>query len=364
MKICFYISTLLYQHDCVVIPGMGGFIANYTPSHITPYKNNFAPPSKEIIFNSSLQHNDGLLANHIAYEEKITYAQAIIRIEHEVQALRLELETGKVVILENTGTLRLNKEKNILFTPNNKENYLDESFGLPTFSSPIIKRNEKKLKDLTKNHLKQPLKIIKIAAVLLPLLAIGLWVLFNWNLHYSVDKNLSSIIPSFHLIIPTQQSTEKHTSTIMSSHVVTNQPSVFDITPTSLRFAGVDPEIEMAIGIAEGFKIPFEHAESVTNSREFISTRKGSIELPHTYQLGMHTASRFLIIEGAFSHKENAEKRIKELHEMEIDATISGQNGNGLYLVCTSTCGNNLAAIDKLRELKAKGIQSAWILKK
>ncbi len=366
MKICFYISALLYQHDCVVIPGMGGFIANYTPSHIIPFKNNFTPPSKEIIFNSSLQHNDGLLASFIAHKENITYAQALIRIEQEVHVLRQELQNGKIVMLENTGILRLNDEQNILFTPDTTVNFLDESFGLPTFSSPIIKRHEKKLKDFTKDHLKHTSKIIKVAAILIPLLAIALWTGFNWNLHHNVSTNLSSILPLFHQSAPIRQPVEKFAPTTVFTHMAINKSSGIDITPTTLRFKGVDPEIEMAVGISEGFKVPFAHADSLANDRELIGARKGSIELPRTYQLGMHQASssRFLIIEGAFSNKGNAEKRIKELHEMEIDATISGQNGNGLYLVCTSTCGNNLAAIDKLRELKAKGIQSAWILKK
>jgi len=365
MKICFYISALLYQHDCVVIPGMGGFIANYTPAHITPFKNNFAPPSKEIIFNSSLQHNDGLLAHYIASHEGITYAQAIIRIEQEIQALQLELQNGKVVILEKAGTLRLNEEHNILFTPGNTENFLDESFGLPTFSTPVIKRHEKKLKDLTKDHLKHTSTFIKVAAIMLPLLAIGVWALFNWNLHVGVGTNLSSILPSLHLTRSIQPPVEKHTLAIIPNHSVSvKKLSGIDIIPTSIRFSGVDPEIEMAVGISKGFKVPFEPTEGITNDHELVGARKGSIEIPHTYHLGMHTASRFLIIEGAFSNKGNAEKRIKELQNMEIDATISGQNGNGLYLVCTSTCGNNLAAIDKLRELKAKGIQSAWILKK
>lgn len=364
MKIYSYISTLLYQHDCVVIPGMGGFIANYTPSRISPLKNNFEPPSKEIIFNSSLQHNDGLLANYIAREEEISYVQALKRIHHDVGTLQLELQTEKVVILKNAGTLRLNEEQNILFTPDHTKNYLEESFGLPAFSTPVIKRPEKKLKDLAKAHLKQPLKIFKVAAVLVPLFAICLWTIFNWNLHYKVGANLSSILPLFHLKTPTQQPIEAYITPITATSLATDKPSDIHVVPTSLRFSGVDPEIEMAVGISEAFKAPSEHTDATVNDQTYIGAKKESIELSLSYQLGMHSASRFLIIEGAFSKKEYAETRIKELQNMEIDATIAGQNGKGLYLISTSTCDNNSSAIEKLRELKAKGIQSAWILKK
>ncbi|MDP3003404.1 MAG: hypothetical protein Q8N38_09780, partial [Bacteroidales bacterium] len=29
-----FIRELLFGHDCVIVPGFGGFIGNYTPAHI------------------------------------------------------------------------------------------------------------------------------------------------------------------------------------------------------------------------------------------------------------------------------------------------------------------------------------------
>jgi hypothetical protein len=350
----------------VVIPGLGGFIANYTPATILPLKNNFAPPSKEILFNSNLCNNDGLLANYIACSEEITYEQALIRIEQEIQLLFQDLQSGIVVILDNAGTLRLNGEKNIFFTPNNTQNFLEESFGLPTFSTPTIKRKEKRPIISNRKQLNLSKALGRIAAILIPLIALALWMFFNWNQPYGIGTNLSSVFPSFHLTTSPHSIIENQASTKINFPKLTDNALEINISPTPTRFSGVDPEIEMAIGISKGFKQPFAQALTGTNNKsDFMGIKKGSIELPDGYRLGVaHIKAQYIIIEGAFKIKENAEKRIKELHEMEINATIEGQNKNGLYLVSTASCNNNPSAIEKLRELKAKGIQSAWILKK
>ncbi len=69
MKIDQHISDLLYCYDCVIIPDFGGFVANYRSAEIDKKRNILYPPSKGIIFNKNLVHNDGLLANKIAKDE-------------------------------------------------------------------------------------------------------------------------------------------------------------------------------------------------------------------------------------------------------------------------------------------------------
>ncbi len=71
-----HIADLLYHHDCVIVPGLGGFVANPVPAILDEEKNMFFPPSKEIVFNVNLKHNDGLLISHIASERNITYESA------------------------------------------------------------------------------------------------------------------------------------------------------------------------------------------------------------------------------------------------------------------------------------------------
>lgn len=140
MKIELYISQLLFRHQCVTVPGFGAFLAEVQSAQLHENTNSFYPPKKVISFNAQLKNNDGLLANHIAQSEKISYESAVAAIESEVVIWNSILEVNQKFSLKNIGELLLNTEKNIVFTPSESINYLKESFGLNSFVSPAIKR--------------------------------------------------------------------------------------------------------------------------------------------------------------------------------------------------------------------------------
>ena len=56
------IEHLLTEHDCVIVPGLGGFVQNETEAHFDYKDQLFYPPSKQIGFNARLHFNEGLLA--------------------------------------------------------------------------------------------------------------------------------------------------------------------------------------------------------------------------------------------------------------------------------------------------------------
>ena len=70
MTLDHYISDLLEDHDCVIIPDFGGFIGNYASARINPVNHRIDPPFRKITFNKLLVHNDGLLAAYIAKKEE------------------------------------------------------------------------------------------------------------------------------------------------------------------------------------------------------------------------------------------------------------------------------------------------------
>ena len=71
-----FIRELLFGHDCVIVPGFGGFIGNYTPARIDKKTGTFYPPVKQISFNRNLNHNDGLLVGRISGSSGINYGDA------------------------------------------------------------------------------------------------------------------------------------------------------------------------------------------------------------------------------------------------------------------------------------------------
>ncbi len=140
MKTEQYISQLLYRYQCVTVPGFGAFLTEIQSAQHFESANTFFPPKKLISFNSNLKNNDGLLANHIAQSEKISYEHAIDIIRDDISNWRNSLHEDGQLILKNIGQLLLNSESNLVFAPSEETNYLKESFGLTSFVSPIVKR--------------------------------------------------------------------------------------------------------------------------------------------------------------------------------------------------------------------------------
>jgi hypothetical protein len=341
MKIGIYIGALLYQHDCVVIPGFGGFIANYKPAFIHPVQNTFTPPSRQIMFNASLLHNDGLLASHIARVEGIGFDKALIRITEEVAFIQKEVKSGKSIVLEGIGSLRTNQEDSIIFTPGLFNNYLEDAYGLATFVSPAIRRNGYKSGQDSggkSNVIHLPVAVRRIAAIAVPLIAIGLWSLFNTDRINNFTSNYSSIFPS------------DLVSQFSLSSIKKNIPIY--VLPHSKSSAVKQAETNNANTASQ----PVTTNETTNEAKTAVQASVSEVNSVATGQ--------FMIISGAFKVKENADNQVTQLKAKNLDATITGQNKRGLYLVCAASCNDAAQATLKLKEVRLKGIESAWILKK
>jgi nucleoid DNA-binding protein len=175
LDITAYIRELLFGHDCVIVPGFGGFIGNYTPARIDKSSNTFFPPVKQISFNRNLNHNDGLLVGRISESVKMNYADARNLVEEFVNDIRKKLSGGEKVVFENIGNFINNHEGNVQFEPDREANYHLDSYGLTSFQvTPLegydVRKKVLKYKD--KEPVKQASrrKILWRAAVVLPLL--------------------------------------------------------------------------------------------------------------------------------------------------------------------------------------------------
>ena len=129
------IGKLLTQHNCVIIPGFGGFVANPKGATIHPGRHTFAPPYKAILFNRSLTANDGLLANALVHQNAISYAEATNSIAQFVRQTNHALQNRNKIVFAELGFLQADVEGNINFTQDHSVNYLYDSFGLDEFQS-------------------------------------------------------------------------------------------------------------------------------------------------------------------------------------------------------------------------------------
>ena len=167
MSISKHINELLYNHNCVIVPGFGAFLTK----NIAASRNNdvFSPPKKTIAFNGMLKENDGLLANKISATDGISYKAALKKIKKDVKTLASSLNVGEVEI-DNIGTLRLNDEKKVQFQPNQNVNFDSKSYGLESFTRPPRKTSspEEKVKKLS-----IPDYAVRYAAIIILLIGIS-----------------------------------------------------------------------------------------------------------------------------------------------------------------------------------------------
>lgn len=117
IEITQHIENLLLTHDCVIVPGLGGFVAQDCPATYVEEEGLFLPPYRSVSFNHSLTMNDGLLANEVATGCNISYADALNTLKYEVnQILQTLHKTGKYNFA-GIGELTTNEDHLYEFTP-------------------------------------------------------------------------------------------------------------------------------------------------------------------------------------------------------------------------------------------------------
>ena len=184
-----HISDLLYRYQCVTVPGFGAFLTETVSAHVTGSASSFFPPKKVVSFNANVKNNDGLLANHVALQEKMSYELAVIKIGDVVNEWTYLLQNRNRVVLKNIGEISVNNEMNWVFEPANTINYLTDSFGLTPFVSPEITREvlkqevaalEEKAPIIFTPERKKDYSYLKYAAVFVVMLGAG----FGYKTYY------------------------------------------------------------------------------------------------------------------------------------------------------------------------------------
>jgi hypothetical protein len=355
VKIDKHISDLLYRYDCVIVPELGGFVCNYSPAKIHPVQHSFTPPSKNIVFNSNLRNNDGLLANHISQEERTSFKEANVIIQRFVNTTNDDLASGKRVAIEEVGTLFLDVERNIQFEPDGGSNFLLDSFGLNAFHSPAVKREgisqrlEKEFKDriVPKEKAKDIRRInvrrMVAAAILIPLVAAMIWIPLKTDLLKNMD--LSSINP----FAPRENPMYKPSGTTVPE--LTEK----DLTDKTASSPGNTD--------ATTIKLTDGSTRSIV-----VSVNDDNVTAPDTTAVApvvttTHVSSgNFYIIGGCFEVYDNATRFVQSLKEKGHNATILNEKLGRLSPVAyTDGFSSMEEALQELAKIHAED-PNAWIL--
>jgi len=301
-----HIADLLYHHDCVIVPGLGGFVANPVPAILDEEKNMFFPPSKEIVFNVNLKHNDGLLISHIASERNITYESAGEIVTDFVTEVSLKLKNGEKILLGKVGELTPGDNNAIIFTPNTAENFNTDSFGLSSFHfTPVVtyQRRTYRMHPAVKRTL--PVKTRYIAAGIA--VVVGLFVF---------------------------------------------SPEV------------KNPAVNQAGGLE--FMIPANNTSQTETTETPVTTKPAPVEnsaVVAPVQKEEKNTFNYFIIAGSFKKQTQADRYCKELKSKKEINPLIIKSRNGRYRVAIDGFSTKDKALTALKDIRAqKGFKTAWIL--
>lgn len=320
MDVTAFIRELLFGHDCVIVPGFGGFIGNYTPARIDKSTSTFYPPLKQISFNRNLNHNDGLLIGKISSSSGLNYGDARNIVEEFVLGVRRKLDKGEKVVFDNVGRFVNNQEGNIQFEPDRDVNYYLDSYGLESFQClPLVGYDVRKrvLRQKDKDPVAQVSirKILWRAAVIIPLLSILVIVPLKTDL-FKTRVETTTLNP------------------LVTAEFENNKKAVDE-------------------GINE---LPKTEEILTTNTEPVKSA--GSIAVSPVVK----ETNEYFVITGSFRSKDNAISQIDKLKEEGFSPEIVSTD-NGFYRVCAVMCSDLHVAMTKKDSIADK-FPGSWISRK
>lgn len=149
-----HIEILLLENDCVIVPGLGGFIASHNEAQYNDAGDSlFLPPYRTVGFNQQLQVNDGLLVQSYMAAYDASYPAAYLQMEKEIETLMKELDNEGYVELEGIGKLTKSISNNITFISNESGITTPSLYGLYSFEMKSLETiiNEREIENALKN---------------------------------------------------------------------------------------------------------------------------------------------------------------------------------------------------------------------
>jgi len=349
-----YISNLLFEYDCVIVPQLGGFVTNYKPAEIDSTRGVAHPPKKDIGFNRNLTRSDGLLEQALAQSTSSTIQEASELVKKEVEEYWEKLNAGSKIRFNKIGVLFFDGDQKLHFEPSGDVNYLQSSFGLESFTLPdVISKPVEE--NLEKEGVVLPLEPEKVpeeafeatpsrsksiywvaAASILPFIAMSIYFGIKTDFKSPTETSFAEFVPG--ISFNTAESKYKARSE-KDLNIISSEPLSFPVDSI----------------------FPYSFLESkIDSTGVWVNLRKERTVKPEKAK----AFGPYHIITGCFSYKKNAEKYVDRLQAKGYDASILDFHRN-LHRVRITSHDNRQDALQSLKKIRSQeGYPKAWLLKK
>lgn len=356
---------MFWDHDCVMLPGLGGFVCNPRSAWYDEAQQQIVPPSRDVLFNPRLTTNDGLVANELMAKHGVAYPEAIRAVETLVDTVMAQLNEGQTAELPGLGRLYQEDDAHLRFVADAEFERVLGSFGHASIAlSPLEALTAPAAMSTTEEPKRKP-KVVELpqreetsvpwrtqlaraaAAVAIPVTLGGAWLLSH----------------------PTGS------ETMLGSNPLWNSaPVVATYAPSSHTALEVGEAVEPSEGLAEfvertGWEglLEFDLEAGVPRAgglRVMVSVTQPVPEPVDVVDVVEDTPAQqvnFLIVGGAFSVESNALNLAASLEREGFDSSLHFQSHNQLTVVSLGGYVTEGEAREALADARDRGHEKAWL---
>ena len=378
-----HIEVLLLENDCVIVPGLGGFVAHYTPAMRVAEENVFLPPTRIIGFNPQLKMNDGLLVQSYMAVYDTDFSDATRIVEKEVAHIFTALHEEGKVDLPNIGELRYSIHGIYDFIPYDHKITTPYLYGLDSFemqelaelkkpymekairySVPVVPEDKKRRFEIkfNRSYLSNAVAMIAVVALFFFLSTpIENTEVVEGNYAQLLPNELFEMIEKESLAINPIVVSRKADTSKASAQKNTGQKAKKKVVPVAVR------EVKVGQANAQNAPVvsqPKQQAAEVSSSTSVTTKSEIQKTTAGTVAPSLVSAQKYHVIIASVGTEKDAEAMAKQLIEKgypHAKAIV----GDGKMRVSIESCGTETEAYQALNRVRQnETYKNAWVLKK
>jgi hypothetical protein len=369
------LHQLFLDHDCIVVPGLGGFVCNRRPARYDAVRQELVPPAREVQFNERLIHNDGVLAHAQAVAQGCTYAEALEAIEQEAGLMRMAISQGQTIVIKQVGRLYRGANGATHFLPEPELERMLRSFGLQRIALVPVVREGEVVEAPKGSGGSEGGRVVSwprvpqwaAAAALVPVLAAGTWW---WAAQPSSPEAVRFALPGWARAVRVAPYAPVPSADLVPDWSPEAAVAAASYDAWLAALEGSDQStvcLDLLTGAADsaGFRVQLSSAAPVPTPPSASQVTPPDAE--STPPDAESTASvaptpctgAYLLVSGAFSTEANAQRHAAALRSAGTTVDCIAQPG-GLYLVCIGIFNDAQDAAAAQARAEASGT-SAWL---
>lgn len=385
-----HIEVLLLENDCVIVPGLGGFVAHYTPAMRVAEENVFLPPTRIIGFNPQLKMNDGLLVQSYMAVYDTDFSDATRIVEKEVAHIFTALHEEGKVDLPNIGELRYSIHGIYDFVPYDHKITTPYLYGLDSFEMQELAELKKPYAELKKPYMEKTIRYsvpvvpedkkrrfeikfnrsyLSNAVAMIAVVALFFFLSTPIENTEVVEGNYAQLLPNelFEMIEKESLAinpivvSRKADTPKASAQKNTGQKAKKKVVPVAVR------EVKVGQVNAQNAPVvsqPKQQAAEVSSSTSVTTKSEIQKTTAGTVAPSLVSAQKYHVIIASVGTEKDAEAMAKQLIEKgypHAKAIV----GDGKMRVSIESCGTETEAYQALNRVRQnETYKNAWVLKK